>query len=600
MSFAAVGGSTQAPLPAAGYLIAIQGDEARWRATTDAPWLTLDPVSGSGPASVKVTASAAGQAAGARLGTVVVTDDTTGRTASFDVSLTVRAPRLTLSPVAPFDVRAGTSAGSLAQQLTVSDEIGGSSQAWAASWSLTSISADWLQFTPGSGTTSPPAPVLLSVDPTKVVALASGSHSASVVLSFTTADGVGQTLVVPVTLTTCLPHVDRVMPYLAAANQGGHLFVRGTGFSCTGATLSVSIGSTTVARTVDSDTQLQVDYPAFQAGRAPLHLDNQLGLDLGAADLVVLAPPALSYQAISAPSTRGRLVYDAERETLYAVNRTDQSIERYARSGSTWSALSPIIVPSVQDVDLSPGGGSLLVASAGGIGEMVLGTASPSVVQRATNPDTFCGGYFAQLAVPNGGKALVVFKLASCSGFSESYLYDLGTHALTRTTMLYNGFAAASADGSRVYMGSNGVSPAQPVSILNALDNSVTSGPAAYNLYSATVSGDASRVLLEDADVYSRSLSLTGHVPAGGGVVVSRDSSRAIVYRDDGTAGARLEVYDLNGALVAGALYPLAQTLKLADAPSGAAGRRVQLAMTPDGSAVFVSGDARILVVPVD
>jgi hypothetical protein len=599
MSFAAVGGATLGPQPAAGYAIDIQGDDALWRATTTPSWLALSQASGAGPGSVAVTASATGLATGSHQGTVVVTDDASGRQVSFNVTLTLRAPHLTVSPVAAFDVGLGSPPSALTQLLAVSDEIGGTSAAWASSWAVASISADWLRWSPASGTSSPPVPVTLSVDAAKLAALSNGSHAASVVLSYTNADGTGQTLVVPVVLTTCLPHVDRVMPYLATASQGGHLYIRGSGFSCTGPMPSATLGTTGLTRTVDSDTQMQADYPAMAAGRYALHLDNLLGIELGTADVLVLAPPAMSYQAITAPSTRGRLVYDAERETLYAVNRTDQSIERYARSGTTWSALSPIIVPSVRDVDLAPDGRSLLVASVGAIGEIDLTAATPTVVQRAINPDTFCGGYFAQLAIPNGGKAFLVFGLASCSGFSESYLYDMRDYTLKRSTMLYNGFAAASADGSRVYMGSNGVSPAQPVYILNALDNSITSGPANYNLFAATVSGDASRVILQGADVYSRSLSLTGHVPLGGGVVVSRDSSKAFVYRDDGAAGARVEVYDLNGALGAGALYPLAKTIPLASAPNGATGWRVQMAVTPDGSAVFVSGNARILVVPV-
>ena len=156
-------------------------------------------------------------------------------------------------------------------------------------------------------------------------------------------------------------------------------------------------------------------------------------------------------------------------------------------------------------------------------------------------------------------------------------------------------------------MGSNGLSPPPEVFIFNALNNAIVTGPVNYNLAAASVSGDASRVLLRGADgilpgtdVYSRALSLTGHLPAGGGALASRDSSRAFVYRDDGTAGPRLEVFDLNGALTAGALYPLAKTVALADSPNTAGDQSVRLVSTADDSAVFVSGAARILVAPVN
>lgn len=600
MTFSALGGAAQPPQPAAGYTVAVQGDDARWRATASAPWLLLSATSGTGPGSLSVTADAAGLPAGSHRANLVVADDASGRQQSFGVTLTVRAPRLTAPAAAAFAVDPGSGPGALTQQLTVSDEIAGTSAAWAVSWSLQSVSADWVQWSPAAGSSSPSTPVTLSIDATKLLALGNGSHAANVVLSFANADAAGQTLVIPVTLTVCLPRADLVAPYLATADQGGHLYVRGAGFACTGPTPRAFLGTNEVTRTVDSDDEMQVDFPALAAGRYALRLDNRLGIQLGNAELLVLAAPGLAYRAISAPSTRGRLVYDGERETLYAVNRTDQSIERYARSGGAWSALDPLVVPSVRDVDLSPDGRTLLVAAAGSLGEVDLTAAPPTVVQRASNPDPFCGGYFAQLAVPNSGKALVVFKLGSCSGFSRSYLYDLRSHALAQTTMLYNGIAAASADGSRIYMGSNGVSPAPEVYVFNALDNSTVRGPVNYNLSAVSVSGNASRVILQGVDVYSRSLSLTGHLPPGGGAAASRDSSRAFVYRDDGTAGPRIEIYDLNGALTTGALYPLAKTVALADSPNTAVGRRVELASTPDGSAVFVSGDARILVVPVN
>ena len=52
-------------------------------------------------------------------------------------------------------------------------------------------------------------------------------------------------------------------------------------------------------------------------------------------------------------------------------------------------------------------------------------------------------------------------------------------------------------------------------------------------------------------------------------------------------------------ALTAGALYPLAKTVALADSPNTAADQSVRLVSTADDSAVFVSGAARILVAPV-
>jgi hypothetical protein len=307
----------------------------------------------------------------------------------------------------------------------------------------------------------------------------------------------------------------------------------------------------------------------------------------------------MTYQAIANAGRRGRLVYDAERIRLYAANRTTQLIERYAFSSGTWSALTSVSAVAAQDVDLAPGGKSLVVATSGILGDLDLDAATPSVVQRATNPDPFCGGYFAQVAAANSGKVLVVFKLAQCSGFHSSYLYDLQDHSLKTSTMLYEGLAGVGADGSRIFTGSNGVSPAQPVYVYDALAASSTSSSALYNLTDVSVSGDASRVVLQRTDVYTRALVLTGHLPANGGALAARDATKAFVYRDDGTAGARLEVYDLTATPGTGALYPLLTTVSLADLPNTSTGLTVQLVGTPDDGAVFVSGNKNLLVVPV-
>ena len=83
--------------------------------------------------------------------------------------------------------------------------------------------------------------------------------------------------------------------------------------------------------------------------------------------------------------------------------------------------------------------------------------------------------------------------------------------------------------------------------------------------------------------------------------MASRDSSRAFVYLDDG-GQPRIVVYDLNGALQAGATYPVLKTINLADSPNAAGGSlyTISMATTLDDSAIFVSGNSRILVVPVN
>ncbi|HSK02646.1 MAG TPA: hypothetical protein VK932_15450 [Kofleriaceae bacterium] len=313
------------------------------------------------------------------------------------------------------------------------------------------------------------------------------------------------------------------------------------------------------------------------------------------------APPApFTYQAIDAPNPRTRLLYDDARRALYAVNRLDQEIQRFAFAGGTWSALPPVVVPQLTDLAMTPDGQTLIVLGRGAVKEIALAGAFEPV-HRADNPDPFCGGFFDKGGATDNGKVLIIFNLAQCSGFSRSYLYDIADHSLTPRTSFYNGIVGASADGSRLYIGSNGVSPAQQVTIYNPMANTMSGSSAAYNLNAVAVSGDASRVILQNTYVYSRALVLLGNVPPGGAVAASRDSSRAFVYRDD-APGPRLDIYDLNGPLQSGALYPLLHTVPLPDAANAMPGTPVSITMatTLDDSVVFVSGNRRVLVVPVN
>ena len=67
-------------------------------------------------------------------------------------------------------------------------------------------------------------------------------------------------------------------------------------------------------------------------------------------------------------------------------------------------------------------------------------------------------------------------------------------------------------------------------------------------------------------------------------------------------AGARLEVYDLNAPLDPSMLYPLLETVMLPDSPNGPGPShpRITMASSLDDRAVFISGDSKLLIVPVN
>jgi hypothetical protein len=272
-----------------------------------------------------------------------------------------------------------------------------------------------------------------------------------------------------------------------------------------------------------------------------------------------------------------------------------------ARAGNgTWSPHSPHVIPDVTDIAMEPNGRSLIALRRDSINEISLLDGRFTPVQHAGNPDPFCGGFFDRLAAADNGKFFVVFDLTGCSGFTPSYLYDMLSFSLQEVGMRYNATVGASGDGSRIYACSNGVFPPETVEIFDFLSDTVLPTTADFNLSALSVSGDASRVILEDTLVYDRSVMLTGNLPPNGATLASRDGSRAFMYVED-AAGARLEVYDLDGPLEPGALYPLLTTVMLADSANGSGAGHPPVAMTssPDDAVVFISGDAKLLVVPV-
>jgi hypothetical protein len=597
--------------PGAGYTLVITGSQSRWHASTNQSWLKVSAAGGSGSGSLIVTADGSAQGHGSYTGTVTVNDDTSGAVFTFNATLAERAPALVVTPSSlTFTLDSLSPATKLSQAGSISDELGGAFAGEAVTWSVQSISAPWLKWAPSSGSSAPGAAPTVTLSTTELSKLKPGPYSATVTLAATDADGTAQTVTVPVSLQFDAAYVNYVGPYLGLANQGGQLFVRGANFAVPAAPLPVSIGSTSIGSVVpDSDTQLRVTYAGLPPGRYPVHIQNTAGFDTQSADLVIVAPPTYTYAAINAPSQRTRIVYDAERQALYGVNRVGQQIEFYDYASSTWTVGAPYVLPQLNDVQLLPDGHSLIALAQNNVDEIVLDQTPLTAQTRATNTDSFCGRDLDNAAVANDGKVFVVSGLTSCSGGVLAFVYDAASYSLTQTPYpvgsLYDGTVAASADGSKLYATNYNISSGD-VLVFDALTDTLTDSRVTALANRISVSGDASRVILQSTDVYSGALTLTGHLPSGPGLtplgvaLASRDSTKAFLYRDD-APGPRIEIYDLTLPLQAGQLYQLVKTVSLTDSPDASAGTysRISLAATPDDATVFVSGDSKILVVPV-
>src|SRR5262249_30176434 len=151
-------------------------------------------------------------------------------------------------------------------------------------------------------------------------------------------------------------------------------------------------------------------------GRYPVTLVNPPGIAPTTPELVIVTPPPSTYQAIDAPDPRARIVYDAERQAIYGVNRLDQQIDHFVYANGTWSTLPPHVIRQLTDIAMVPNGRSLIALDQDAISEISLTDSLFVPVKRADNPDPFCGGFFDQAAPADNGKIFVVFDLSGCSG----------------------------------------------------------------------------------------------------------------------------------------------------------------------------------------
>lgn len=453
----------------------------------------------------------------------------------------------------------------------------------------------WITVSPTGSSTSPVS-LAVSVNDTS---LAGGTSHAGDILVRTTRGGDQSFASVHVDYDVSVaPEVQFVAPYVGIAGRPGTLRLRGVGFRATSALATVAIGDLRIGPVVaDGDTQITVSYPALPAGRYPVTIVDPPGIAPLAPELVIIAPPAFGYQAIDAPSPRARILYDAERQAIYGVNQLDQQIEHFVYADGAWSTRSPHVIPLLADVAMAPNGRSLIVIDPDHVSEMSLTDDLFVPIVRRENPASYIGGFCDQAAAADNGKFLLRFG-SSCT---FSFVYDMLNRFLDGGAQLdgYPPLVAASADGSRIYSASAYQVSPQSVQIFESLSN--VTQYVGVNLYmrAITVSGDASRVILDHTLVHTRALTHIGNIPAGGVTLASRDASRAFVYLQDAT-GPRLEIYDLNGPLQPGAVYPLLERVILRDSANDDGPYGVAMTTSLDDTAVFISGNRRLLVVPVD
>lgn len=396
-----------------------------------------------------------------------------------------------------------------------------------------------------------------------------------------------------------VPELLYVAPYVGFAGRGDTLHVHGHGLA-TRQPVTIQIGDQTFGPvTPDNDTLVTLRYPALPAGRYPVTLIDPPAASPRAPELVIVDPPAFAYQAIDAPGDRRRMIYDAERQMLYSGSWTDRRVERFAYRNGTWTKQPEIAIPLLTDIAMAPDGRSLVVVTEGAINEMSLGDGPYVPVPRTPFPSPSAGcSFFSHLEAASNGK-LLVFSGIHGTGFCPAYFYDLVSSSLVETERFDDVCSGVSGDGSRIY--ARGGSSRAGFVIYDALSGTTSDvSTSVLASYAISLDRDGSRVILDDRNVYDRAFRSTGNVPYHGpfATLISHDGGRAFIYAGD-QQQPRVEVYDLNGPLQPGAMYPLIATIALPDAVNGANEYAMTVTSTPDDAVLFISGASKLLVVPI-
>lgn len=401
------------------------------------------------------------------------------------------------------------------------------------------------------------------------------------------------------------PALLSVAPYLAAAGVSDTVLIRGQGFRDFNIS-GVRFGDTAAtAFTVNSTgTELSATYPALAAGSYTIHLDSTNHTGEIPSNVALRVVPSVAYAATTLDHVPGTtalrtLIYDAERQALLTVTDTAPSnpIVRYQYANGAWSA--PVQAASgLLDAALSADGTQLFAIS-----QTALMPVDPVTLVVGTSvaaPSLATNSFLKNIVVGYDNRSLITTSLPT-SDLTQGYIYDPPTGIIGVTGVGLNNATptmAASGAAAILSQGDPTLTSDVPVFIYatvtatgtNALNASTVS--LRQNAVPPAVSRSVNRVVLNGTKVYDSTFELLGTLPdTTSAVILKSDGSRAYAYD---TAAGGILVYDISVDRGEAAYTALGPVTALAGDP----GTGLRMAITLDGSTLFIAGSARIVVQP--
>jgi Viral BACON domain len=530
-------------------------------------------------------------------------NDIAGSPKTIDVTYTVTG--LGVAPTA-INFESTTGQAAAPQDVTLSLTPGGSAS-WTSSVNYTSGTSGWLTLGPATGLLDSPQTVSLIVNTAPV--------SAEVRTATVTFTAGALTKNVAVTYTISPPRVDFVAPYVAASNVDGSVILRGHGFfglNSSSATVQFANSSNSTQSTalILSDTEIRADYSALTAGSYNITVsDGGPGLTTRSGVKLLVVDP-LPFPSAAATLTRSTgsgatdLIYDAERRALYLMDQQANRLERYRFNGATWAPTSMLFAgggTTNRRITLSPDGTLLLKTSGDSSLLTRIDTATFAALPGSDDAAPIGSSALNRIAFANDGTAI-----GNSAGTTTLYRYDMLTRqfvTLGTDFNLLNRHIAASSDGDTLVLTSDLLSSGGSILTYDASNGTLTETTAgnATDLDNdkVSISRDGSKILLLSPDssgsgnrpvVYDASFAVLGRLPVGlNGFVVKPDGSAAYGYYP-GTTSVRK--FDLTVPPDASGIFPELGSATVT--PPGTSS--TAMTMSPDGSALFLAGDQKVIV----
>ncbi len=335
------------------------------------------------------------------------------------VQLTITSD-ITVPPIAPFVVKAGTSAQSLAGTAPVGF-VAGQNQSWTAV-----SDKPWLVLDTSAGTGA--STLQFHVDPTRLDVT---KNWATDVATISVSSPGLSTLDVAVSMLEQFPEISSSFPQAMMAGQATTVQVTGRGLSQLTDLTRLSVGGLPVSGgSIVSDTAATLQLPALPAGPARIAVSNVLGAAVMSAPLGVEAPG--TYAAATVPGTGlfRSIAFDPFRQALYGANAgtdpyasTTGSLQRFQLVGGAWQ-VTTLALDKVGYVALSPDHGTVWVEA--GTNLVAVDPDTMQVRSTVALPDGRSSDDFAlvgtTLPVTNDGRLWLNPSLVQPAGY-----YDLRT-----------------------------------------------------------------------------------------------------------------------------------------------------------------------------